>query len=90
MTLSRTDLARLVADDLGLPAAVVEKVIRSFAGHIVEAVSSGDRVEIRNFGVFLKKELGPRTLRNPQTGKKMLFPASSGVKFKPGKIFKNL
>ena len=44
--------------------AVVEGVITS----IIEAVSEGNKVELRGFGVFSAKKRNPRQARNPKTG----------------------
>lgn len=53
-----------------------------------EAMSSGDRVEIRGFCSFSIKEYNGYTARNPKTGKKVLVPPKKLPFFKAGKELK--
>ena len=44
----------------------------------------GQRVELRDFGIFQVKRRGPRKARNPRAGEKVLVPEKCVVTFKPG------
>jgi integration host factor subunit beta len=46
----------------------VEKVLNALLDQIVRAMARGDRVELRDFGVFSTKLRKARTGRNPRTG----------------------
>jgi integration host factor subunit beta len=46
----------------------VEKVLNAILDQIVGAMARGDRVELRDFGVFSTKLRKARTGRNPRTG----------------------
>ena len=46
----------------------VEKVVNAILDQIIEALARGDRVELRDFGVFSTRLRKSRTGRNPRTG----------------------
>jgi integration host factor subunit beta len=46
----------------------IEKIVSAILDEVVEALRRGDRVELRDFGVFSAKLRGPRQGRNPKTG----------------------
>ena len=55
---------------------------------IVESLSKGETVELRNFGIFKVKSRKGRTGRNPRTGEKVPVPPKRVVTFKPGLVMK--
>jgi nucleoid DNA-binding protein len=64
----------------------VLKVIQKTLDYISDAVKSGDKVELRNFGVFEVKVRKARIGRNPNAPESDVhIPPRSVVKFKPGK-----
>jgi DNA-binding protein HU-beta len=58
-------------------------------GVIIDAVESGDNIQLPGFGGFSTVKRAARTGRNPQTGGEVNIPASVLPKFKPGKRFKD-
>ncbi len=60
---------------------IVETVFESMK----EALSKGEKVEIRGFGNFRLKKRRPRKARNPKTGRGVEVPPKSVVYFKVGK-----
>ena len=46
----------------------VERAVNAFLNEIAGALSRGDRVELRGFGVFSVHRRKPRPARNPRTG----------------------
>ena len=46
----------------------IERIVNVILDEIVDALSRGDRVELRGFGAFTIKHRAPRTGRNPRTG----------------------
>ena len=46
----------------------VERIVGTIFDEIIEALASGDRVELRGFGAFSVKKRDARTGRNPRTG----------------------
>jgi nucleoid DNA-binding protein len=61
-------------------------VIQKTLDHILAAVASNEKVELRNFGVFEVKTRKARVGRNPKAPEvDVPIPQRSVVKFKPGK-----
>ena len=52
---------------------------------IVHAVAKGERVEIRNFGVFSAKKISPRKFVNPKTKEVSYLSETTTLHFKPSK-----
>jgi integration host factor subunit beta len=63
----------------------IEKVVSAILDEIVEALRRGDRVELRDFGVFSAKLRGARTGRNPRTGVAVQISKKAIPLFKTGK-----
>ena len=62
-----------------------EIVVAAILEEIVEALSRGDRIEIRGFGVFAVKHRKARVGRNPGTGELVQVKDKMVPYFKPGK-----
>ncbi len=88
MAVTRFDLAGRVAEKTGVSRRAALRIINAFIEETAEAVREGERVELRNFGVFSRKESGGKVLRSPRTGKRMRVPARTSLKFKPSARFK--
>ena len=63
----------------------LKKIVDTFLDTICEALSNGDHVEIRGFGVFNTKERNCRKARNPKTGQEILIPNKIVASFKASK-----
>jgi len=63
----------------------VEKIVSTIFDEISEALSRGDRVELRGFGAFSVKSRPARMGRNPRTGEQVQVSAKRVPYFKTGK-----
>jgi len=63
----------------------VELAVKTLLEHMSEALSSGERIEIRGFGSFSLHHRPPRIGRNPKTGEPVALPGKYVPHFKPGK-----
>ena len=89
MTLTKHDLVVRISEETGLIQNQVFDLVQKTLDHISEALASGDKVELRNFGVFDVKISKARTGRNPhQPEIDVPIPARATVKFKAGKEMK--
>ena len=52
MTLTKRDLVTRISNETGLVQQQVLDVVQRTLDYIAEALSKGDKVELRNFGVF--------------------------------------
>lgn len=86
MTLTKRDLVTRISDETGLVQQQVLDVVQKTLDYIAEALAKGDKVELRNFGVFEVKVRKARIGRNPNAPETDVpIPERSVVKFKPGK-----
>ncbi|MEQ1853335.1 MAG: HU family DNA-binding protein [Chthoniobacteraceae bacterium] len=88
-TLTKREIVLNISNETGMVQHEVFDVVQKTLDQIVEALSRGDNIELRNFGVFEVKLTKPRVGRNPnQPGSSFVIPARATVKFKSGKIMK--
>jgi nucleoid DNA-binding protein len=75
-----------ISNETGIVQQQVLDVVQKTLDQISEALAKGDKVELRNFGVFEVKVRKPRIGRNPNAPETDVpIPARSVVKFKAGK-----
>ena len=63
----------------------IEQIVNCFFDTITDALSSGDRVELRGFGAFSVRHREARRGRNPRTGEGVDVDAKKVPFFKMGK-----
>jgi nucleoid DNA-binding protein len=86
MTLTKRDLVMRISSETGLVQQQVLDVVQKTLDHIAQSLAKGDKVELRNFGVFEVKTREARVGRNPNAPETDVpIPARSTVKFKAGK-----
>lgn len=84
--MTKSDLIeRLVSKNTQLSAKDVELAIKNLLEHMAQALSAGERIEIRGFGSFSLHYRGPRQGRNPKTGDAVELAGKYVPHFKPGK-----
>jgi integration host factor subunit beta len=67
-----------------------EVVVNAIFNSIKDALSRGDKIEIRGFGSFRLRQRRMRDGRNPKTGASVSVPAKKVPFFKAGKELKEL
>jgi nucleoid DNA-binding protein len=86
MTLTKRDLVVRISSETNMVQQHVFDVVQRTLDHIAKALAQGDKVELRNFGVFEVKVRKARVGRNPKAPKADVpIPERSVVKFKAGK-----
>ena len=88
--MNRTDLIKQVHKAIGVPLKKSEVVVGAIFDHIVRALRSGDKVEIRGFGAFHTRERRARVARNPTTGDRIEVPPKKIPFFKMSKELREL
>lgn len=90
-TVTKKQLIDGIAERLGLNQLDVRKVVEEFIRGVKEQISSGNRIEIRDFGVFEIKVRKPRIGRNPKKPQDVVtIPERKVVHFKAGREFKRM
>ena len=72
-----------------LPAKDVELAVKLVIDYMAQALSSGERIEVRGFGSFSLHYRSPRIGRNPKTGETVSLPGKYVPHFKPGKAMRD-
>ena len=88
--MTKRELVIDVAERLGYTQNEVSVVVQAALESITEALAEGNRLEIRNFGVFEIKVRDARVGRNPRTGEAVPILEKRIAVFKPGKALKTL
>jgi len=70
---------------MGIEPKQAVPYVETFLEIILESLGKGERIEIRDFGVFQIIERNARMARNPRTGVKVHIGPKRTVKFKTGK-----
>ena len=84
--MTKRDLVIRISNETGLVQQQVLDIVQRTLDYIAEAVARGEKVELRNFGVFEVKIRKARVGRNPNNpGTDVPIPERAVVKFKPGK-----
>ena len=95
-TAKTTDVADYVAKKTGLSTKQSRDAIKNTFEGVATLLKKNDRVNITGLGVFSKTvkpaQKGGKKAKNPFTGEEYITkdkPASTKVKFRPGKTFKS-
>lgn len=87
-TATKRELVTAVAASTGTPQNEVADIVQTTLDSIMEALGEGERLEIRNFGVFEVRTRDARTGRNPRTGQIVPIDKKRVASFRPGKALK--
>jgi nucleoid DNA-binding protein len=82
--MTKKDIVLKITDATGIKQVDVKKIVQKTFDVIVDSLTQGDKVELRNFGVFKIKERRARFGRNPRTGQSVPVPPRKVVVFKSG------
>jgi nucleoid DNA-binding protein len=82
--MTKKDIILKVSDETNLKQVDVKRVVQKTFDCIVESLARGEKIELRNFGVFKIKQRKSRTGRNPRTNQVIPVPPRKVVVFKSG------
>lgn len=86
--MTKKDIVIKIAEETGLKQVDVKKVVQRTLDIIIESLTKGETVELRNFGIFKVKSRRSRIGRNPKTGVTVPIPEKRVVSFKSGMVMK--
>jgi nucleoid DNA-binding protein len=86
--MTKKEIVLKIAEDTKIKQMDVKKVVQKTLDEIILALSRGERVELRNFGIFKVKSRRGRTGRNPRTGEAVPVQPKKVAVFRPGLIMK--
>jgi nucleoid DNA-binding protein len=83
--LIKQDIVHQVIERTGLPRVKAEAAVETVFESLKRALTRGDRIELRGFGVFNVRPRKTGIGRNPRTGAEVSITPGRAVRFKPGK-----
>ncbi len=89
MATTKKDLVARIAESTGITHRCVKATVQAFLDEVIHELTQGNRIELRDFGVFETRIAAPRMAQNPKTLKKVLVPAKKKAVFKPGRLMKD-
>jgi DNA-binding protein HU-beta len=87
--MNKSELIASAADAAGMSKSDMNTALDAIVGTITDAVASGDKVSVTDFGNFDHRDNAARKGRNPQTGEEIDISASKTPRFKAAKKFKD-
>jgi integration host factor subunit beta len=84
--MTKAELVTQVALKTELTKQQTAEVVDLLLECIIKALQAGDKVELRGFGSFRRRDRRPRLGRNPKTGEGVAVCAQTVPVFKTGKI----
>ena len=88
-TITKKELVNSIAEETGQTKVVVKDIIQRFLDSIIDGLTSGHRLEFREFGVFEVKIRAARQAQNPRTLEKVSVPEKRVVRFKVGRMMRD-
>ncbi len=81
--MKRSDIVRSIQVKFNnMPATDSAAMIDCVSKRLADALSNGDRIELRGFGSFQSRTHAPKTTTNPRTGQKMNLPSRKTILFR--------
>ena len=87
--MNKTELVNVVAAETNISKKDVDTVISATISAVVDAMKSGDKVQLIGFGTFEAKEVAEREGRNPKTLEVIKIPACKKPSFSASKALKD-
>jgi integration host factor subunit beta len=88
--MTKADLVERVADRIKLTKKQTELIVNTLFTSITDALTHGDKVELRGFGSFRVRQRHSRDGRNPKTGQSVHIPPKKVPFFKAGKELREM
>ena len=87
-TITKKELVLRIAELTQQKQTITRDIIQLFIDEVINELARGNRLELRDFGVFEVKQRKSRKARNPKTGAEVRVPQKRVVTIKPGKKMK--
>jgi DNA-binding protein HU-beta len=88
--LIKLDIINEVVNRTGITKTKAEMAVETVFETMKKALTEGDRIELRGFGIFNVRPRKTGIGRNPRTGAEVAIPPGKAVRFKPGKELQTL
>jgi len=88
--LNKTEMVARVAQECDLSDGEALEAVDAVIEAIRSALVRGEEVRIAGFGVFEARTRSARVARNPSNGEMVRIPERRVVRFRPGKMFREI
>ncbi|MBI5182831.1 MAG: integration host factor subunit beta [Nitrospinae bacterium] len=88
--MTKAELIGRLAERIQLTKKQTEVIVDTVFDSITDALSQGNKVELRGFGSFRVRHRNSREGRNPKSGQKVEVPAKKVPFFKAGKELREM
>ena len=86
--MNKSQMIEALAQNIDIPLREASPIAGTILDTMIDALASGDSIEIRGFGSFVIKEYEAYVGRNPKSGEKIKVPPKRLPFFKVGKELK--
>lgn len=86
----KLDIINEVVTKTGITKTKAELAVETVFDSMKQALTKGERIELRGFGVFNVRPRKTGIGRNPRTGAEVNIPPGKAVRFKPGKELQSI
>ncbi len=87
--MNKLELIAAVSEEAGLAKTDAAKAVEALFSAMTKALQGKQEVRVTGFGSFVVADRKATKGRNPRTGEEIDIPASTSVRFKPGKGLKD-
>lgn len=88
-TITKKQLVEKISGKTSQTKVLTKEAVQLFLDTIISELERGNRIELRDFGVFEVKKRASRVGRNPKTGETVQVPKRKVVTFKVGRKMKH-
>lgn len=86
----KLDIINEVVTKTGITKTKAELAVETVFESMKQALTKGERIELRGFGVFNVRPRKTGIGRNPRTGAEVNIPPGKAIRFKPGKELQSI
>jgi integration host factor subunit beta len=87
--MKKSDISREVARRRGIPQRKARMIVDQVFSIMAEALTRGEKIEIRGLGTFKVRKRPSRLVKDPRTGAEIFVKERYVPTFKMGKVMKN-
>ena len=84
-TVTKKELCERITAKVGCSQVLAQAVVQQFMDEVEKELARGNRIELRDFGVFDARVRAAHGAKHPKTDETVLVPARAVVHFKVGK-----
>jgi len=89
-TVTKSEIIEYLAEEHDMQKADVRRCVQGTLDLIRETIATEGRIELRNFGIFEVETREARKGINPRTREEVFIPEKRVVKFKEGKLLREM